>query len=50
MKPIAALVFAETVRLCGSIEQQTQTERQLGGKYIRPIVVYQAEWLYFKSL
>ena len=33
MKPIAALVFAETVRLCGSIEQQTQTERQLGGIY-----------------
>ena len=36
-------VLRDAVKLRGSIEQQAQTEQQLGGEYIRPIVLFQAE-------
>ena len=36
-------VLRDAIKLRGSIEQQAQTEQQLGGEYIRPIVLFQAE-------
>ena len=36
-------VLRDAIKLRGSIEHQAQTEQQLGGEYIRPIVLFQAE-------
>ena len=36
-------VIRDAVKLRGSIEQQAQMEQKLGGEYIRPIVLFQAE-------
>lgn len=36
-------VLRDAVKLRGSIEQQAKIEQQLGGDYIRPIVLFQAE-------
>ena len=36
-------VLRDAIKLRGSIEQQAQIEQQLGGEYIRPIVLFQAE-------
>ena len=36
-------VIRDAIKLRGSIEQQAQMEQQLGGEYIRPIVLFQAE-------
>lgn len=36
-------VLRDAIKLRGSIEQHAQTEQQLGGEYIRPIVLFQAE-------